>query len=260
MQAPSIGIRPALRPGPPSICRSPPGKAQPSSLGRLCRSLAPVTTAPVNRPVSLQFQAHLTDKTGDRERCEVRTLTTTNIGVTVVQTVAPGLVIGTTARVVRGGIEGCRQPNDLRPRCRRHGVGLGHAVWSDGQEPEGARVSSRRRAASNEPAGPGGRRAGSAIAADGSSRAVLARGGCRPDDDAGPEGRKDARPRSAASTGWQGASSDSRAGVRWSTLGDSYRAFSGGFTVKLPRSVHVEGQVTKPTGIRRSRMERQAHE
>src|SRR5918995_2878831 len=36
---------------------------------------------------------------------QVRTLTTTNIGVTVVQTVVAGLVIGTTARVVRGGIE-----------------------------------------------------------------------------------------------------------------------------------------------------------
>ena len=58
-----------------------------------------------SRPVSLQFQAHLTDKTGDRERCRCVTLTTTNIGITVVQTIAPGLVIGTTARVVRGGIE-----------------------------------------------------------------------------------------------------------------------------------------------------------
>jgi hypothetical protein len=37
---------------------------------------------------------------------QIRTLTTTNVGVTVVQTVVSGLVIGTTARVVRGRIEG----------------------------------------------------------------------------------------------------------------------------------------------------------
>src|SRR5688572_1952401 len=37
---------------------------------------------------------------------QVRTLTTTNFGVTVVQSIVPALVIGTTARVVRGGIRG----------------------------------------------------------------------------------------------------------------------------------------------------------
>jgi hypothetical protein len=36
-----------------------------------------------------------------------------------------------------------------------------------------------------------------------------------------------------------------RGGVRWSTLGDSRRAFSGGFTLRLPRSLYAEGQVTK---------------
>jgi hypothetical protein len=36
-----------------------------------------------------------------------------------------------------------------------------------------------------------------------------------------------------------------RAGVRWSTLGDPGRALSGGFSVRLPRSVYGEGQVTK---------------
>ena len=36
-----------------------------------------------------------------------------------------------------------------------------------------------------------------------------------------------------------------RAGVRWSTLGSSSRALSGGITVRLPRSIHAEGQMTK---------------
>jgi hypothetical protein len=35
----------------------------------------------------------------------VRPLTTTNVGVTVVQTVVSGLVIGATTRLVRGGVE-----------------------------------------------------------------------------------------------------------------------------------------------------------
>ena len=37
-----------------------------------------------------------------------------------------------------------------------------------------------------------------------------------------------------------------RAGIRWSTLDLARRAISGGLTVRLPRSVHAEGQVTKP--------------
>src|SRR5687768_569351 len=43
---------------------------------------------------------------GGSGEVQLRTLTTTNFGVTVVQTVAPGVVVGTTARVVRGGIDG----------------------------------------------------------------------------------------------------------------------------------------------------------
>ena len=35
----------------------------------------------------------------------VRPLTTSNVGVTVVQTVVPGLVIGATTRLVRGRVE-----------------------------------------------------------------------------------------------------------------------------------------------------------
>ena len=38
----------------------------------------------------------------------IRTLITNNVGVTLNQTVGKGLVIGTTLRLVRGGIDGCR--------------------------------------------------------------------------------------------------------------------------------------------------------
>ncbi len=37
---------------------------------------------------------------------KVRLLTTSSVGVTFVQTIVPNVVIGTTARVVHGGIEG----------------------------------------------------------------------------------------------------------------------------------------------------------
>ena len=66
---------------------------------------AQATTAPIRPPVSLQFQTHRTDKTGDREQVPIRTLTTNNVGVTFVQTVVTALVIGSTVRVVHGGIE-----------------------------------------------------------------------------------------------------------------------------------------------------------
>src|SRR5918993_1116337 len=41
-------------------------------------------------------------QTGGSGEVQVRTFSTTNFGVTVVQSVAPALVIGTTARLVRG--------------------------------------------------------------------------------------------------------------------------------------------------------------
>ena len=39
-----------------------------------------------------------------------------------------------------------------------------------------------------------------------------------------------------------------RGGMRWSTRGDSYRAVSAGVTVKLPKSIHVDAQLTDPRG------------
>ena len=39
-----------------------------------------------------------------------------------------------------------------------------------------------------------------------------------------------------------------RTGVRWNTLNASQRAISGGATLRLPRSIFVEGQLTKSNG------------
>ena len=57
------------------------------------------------------YRTHTVQASPDRQnggsgRVQIRLLTTSNVGVTVVQTLVPNVVIGTTARLVRGGIEG----------------------------------------------------------------------------------------------------------------------------------------------------------
>ena len=57
------------------------------------------------------YRTHTVQASPDRQnggsgRVQIRPLTTSNVGVTVVQTLVPKVVIGTTARLVRGGIEG----------------------------------------------------------------------------------------------------------------------------------------------------------
>jgi hypothetical protein len=176
---------------------------------------------------------------------QVRTLTTTNIGVTVVQTVVNGLVIGTTARVVRGGIEGfdTRTTVDLDAGAMVSAWDVRFGVTARNlREPEfegGAGMVKMRRqfrvgAALTPRALPTGVHGPFTLAID----ADLTR---TPDLVAG-----DRRTMAAGGEYWMAKGLvGARGGVRWSTLGNSRRAFSGGFTVRLPRSVHAEAQVTK---------------
>jgi hypothetical protein len=197
---------------------------------------------------------------GGSGEVQVRTLTTTNIGVTVVQTVGPGLVIGTTARVVRGGVEAFEPSTGSgSPRATSRGdsrttvdldAGAMVSAWDmrfgltarNLREPEfqvdGGMVQVNRQF-----------RVGAALAPRSLPTGVHGPYSLAVDADLtttpGPNGKR----RSAAAGGeyWLARGFvGMRAGVRWSTLGDSNRAFSAGFTVKLPRSVFVEGQVTKP--------------
>ena len=182
---------------------------------------------------------------GGSGEVRVRTLTTTNIGATVVQTVVPGLVIGTTARMVRGGIEGF----DTRTTVD-FDAGAIVSAWDvrfgltarNLRAPEfesgGAMVRMHRQvrvgAALAPRALPTGVHGPFSLAIDADLTTT-------PDVVSG-----DWRSVAAGGEYWLAKGLvGARGGVRWSTLGDSRRAFSGGLTVRLPRSVHVEGQVTK---------------
>ena len=57
------------------------------------------------------YRTHTVQESPDQKnngtgKVEIRTLDTSNVGITFVQTIVSGLVIGTTARVVKGGVEG----------------------------------------------------------------------------------------------------------------------------------------------------------
>jgi hypothetical protein len=176
---------------------------------------------------------------------EVRTLTTTNIGVTVVQTVVPGLVIGTTARVVRGGVETyeTRTTVDLDAGAMvsawdvRFGLTARNLRAPEFDSGSG-KVKMQRQF-----------RAGAALAPRALPTGVHGPFSLAIDADlTTTEDRVFGDRRTVAAGGeyWLARGLvGARAGVGWSTLGDSRRAFSGGLTVRLPRSIHAEGQVTK---------------
>jgi hypothetical protein len=180
----------------------------------------------------------------------VRTLTTTNFGVTFVQTVVPGLVLGTTARVVRGGIEsldaatdpGLRTTVDLDAGAMVSAWDLRFGLTARNlREPkfqtEGGMVRMSRQF-----------RVGAALAPRALPTGVHGPFTLAIDADltTTADVRGDRRTAAAGGEYWLAKGLVGlRAGVRWSTLGDSSKAFSGGVTVRLPRSLHVEGQMTK---------------
>lgn len=175
----------------------------------------------------------------------IRTLTTTNIGATVVQTIVPGLVIGSTLRLVRGGFEGVEGQTRLDIDAGamvsawdlRFGLvarNLSRPEFSHGDGVVGMDRQIRIGAALAPRSLPMGVHGPYSVAIDADLTATK-------------DPRGDRRLVAAGGEYWlaQGRVG-ARAGVRWSTLGDSYRAFSTGLTVKLPRSVFAEGHVTKP--------------
>lgn len=181
---------------------------------------------------------------GGSGEVRVRTLTTSNVGVTVVQTVVPGVVIGTTARVVRGGVAAAdpRTTVDLDAGALVSAWDVRFGVTARNlREPEfeadGATVRMHRQV-----------RVGAALAPRSLPTGVHGPYSLAVDVDLTTTPDLQGKRRMAAAGGeyWLAKGLvGARAGVRWSTLGDRHRAFSGGFTVRLPRSIHVEGQVTK---------------
>jgi hypothetical protein len=175
---------------------------------------------------------------------QIRTLTTTNVGVTVVQTIVTGLVIGTTAKVVRGSIDNFERHStvDLDAGAMlsvwdvRFGLAARNLREPEFQTASGA-VPLKRQF-----------RVGAALAPRALPTGVHGPYTLALDVDltTTPDFHGDRRMAAVGGEYWIAKGLvGARGGVQWSTLGDSHRALSGGFTVRLPRSVHIEGQVTK---------------
>ena len=177
-------------------------------------------------------------------KVQIRTLTTTNTGVTVVQSIAPGLVIGTTARLVRGSVEAfdAHSTVDVDAGAMVSAWNLRFGMTARNlREPEFQAADGPVRLKRQF-------RVGAALMPRSLLAGVHGPFTVAVDVDliTTPDVRGNRRMAAAGGEYWIAKGLvGARAGVRWSTLGDSHRAFAGGFTVRLPRSLHLEGQVTK---------------
>ena len=198
------------------------------------------------------YQTHTVQVSPDRQnegsgKVQIRTLATSNVGVTVVQSVVSGLVIGTTARVVRGQAETFESRTtvdfDAGAVMSVSGLRLGIAGRNlrrpEFEGPLGLVPMPRqvRLGAALAPrALPAGLHGPFSLAFDADLTRTPWRFG-------------DLRMAAVGGEYWlAGGQIGARAGLRWNTLDPETRAMSGGFTVRLPRSVFAEGQLTKPRG------------
>ena len=184
---------------------------------------------------------------GGSGQVPVRTLTASNVGVTVVQTVVPGLVIGSTARVVRGGVDGAdgRTTFDLDAGAMVSAWDLRFGLTARNlREPEFQLAEGHFRMKRQF-------RVGAALVPRSLPMGVHGPFSLAVDADLTTTADAAGERRTAAAGGEYWLASGAvglRTGVRWSTLGNSDRAFSGGFTVRLPRSIYLDGQATKWAG------------
>lgn len=173
----------------------------------------------------------------------VGTLTTSNVGVTVVQTIVPGLVIGSTTRLVVGGLETfqSRTTVDIDAGAMvsawdvRFGLTARNILEPEFEAaPDPVRMKRQFRVgAGYAPRSlPTGVHGPFSLAVDADLTTT-------------PSIFGDKRGAAVGGEYWVAGLIGVRAGIRWSTLGDSIRAFSGGLTVRLTRSTYAEGQVTK---------------
>ena len=197
------------------------------------------------------YQTHTVQVSPDRQnegsgKVQIRTLATSNVGVTVVQSVVSGLVIGTTARVVGGQVEAFESRTTLDFDAG--------AVMSAGSFRVGATGRNLRRPEFEGPLGPVAMprqmRLGAALVPRARPAGLHGPFSLAFDADLTrtPWQSGDLRMAAVGGEYWLvGGQIGARAGVRWNTLDTETRAVSGGFTVKLPRSVFAEGQLTKPS-------------
>ncbi len=194
------------------------------------------------------YRTHTVQASADRQndgpgKVPIRTLTTGNYGATFVQSVAGGVVIGTTARLVRGGYDSSdsRTTVDLDAGAMvslgnvRFGL-TGRNLRQPEFDHESGRIAVERQVRAGVALAPRSLPAGVhgpfTVAFDGDLTRT-----------AGPDG--DLRMAALGGEYWiaQGRVG-ARAGITWNTVDDPERAFSWGLTVKLPRSIFVEGRLT----------------
>jgi len=195
------------------------------------------------------YRTHTVRASPDRQndgsgKVQIRTLTTANYGVTFVQTVVSGLVIGTTARVVRGGVDPVESRTtvdlDAGAMASLGNVRLG-ITGRNLRQPEFEADAGAFRVTRQV-------RAGAALAPRSLPDGVHGPFSIAFDADLtrtpGPDG--DLRVAAIGGEYWMAQGRlGARAGVNWNTVNAPDRAVSWGITVKLPRSFFAEGQMTK---------------
>lgn len=177
-------------------------------------------------------------------KVEIRPLMTSNVGITVNQTIVNGLVIGSTIRLVSGGFE------DLPGRTTVD-FDAG-AMYSAGNFRAGLTARNLRKPEFQGESGPFSvsRQVRAGVAFVPRSLPTGAHGpfSLAFDADLTRTAGLAAVDRRVAAVGteyWLGKGRiGARAGVRWSTVDDPSPAISGGLTVRLPHSAFVEGHLT----------------
>jgi hypothetical protein len=173
----------------------------------------------------------------------LRTFSTTNVGVTFVQTVVPGLVIGSTARLVSGAFEGVDGQTEFdldagamfsigNVRAGITGRNLLEPEFGEGVDAARMERQVRAGVALTPRSLPTGVHGPYSLAFDADLTTSVGELG---------------ESRNASFGGeywiWSGRVG-ARAGLSWSTVGQEHRAISWGATVRLPKSIHLEGQTT----------------
>lgn len=174
----------------------------------------------------------------------IRSFATSNVGVTINQTVVNGLLIGSTIRLVRGGFE-------HQPGRTTFDVDAG-AMYSAGAFRAGLTARNLRRPHFDDQFGPFSLdrqvRVGVAVAPRSLPAGVHGPFTVAFDADLSRNGglAGDRRDASIGGEYWLGQGRIGvRTGLRWNTLERQDRGVSGGLTFRLPRSMFIEGHLTK---------------
>lgn len=185
---------------------------------------------------------------GGSGEVHVRALALSNFGVTVVQTVATGVVLGTTARAVRGNLDGEETSTTYdfdagamvsvwRMRFGVTGRNLREPTFGSGEDLVRLSRQFRVGAALVPRELPKGVHGPFSLAFDADLTTT-------------PDVRGDRRTAAVGGEYWFASGLvGARGGIQWNTLNTSQTAVSGGATVRLPRSIFAEGQLTKEKDV-----------